>query len=126
MAQSVKYEMMVALKPLLPDDVRKSVHKGIQQLATDLGGSVDDSDVWGKRYLAYKIQGHNEGYYIVYLLSLPTEALKELKRQMELKQEIWRYMVVRVNRPEEIGSSLKKKNFKEDIDREQAALEAME
>ena len=121
MAQSVKYEMMVALKPLLPDDVRKSVHKSIQELATELGGSVDDSDVWGKRYLAYKIQGHNEGYYIVYLLSLPTPGLKELKRQMELKQEILRYMIVRINRPEEIGSSLKKKNFKEDIDREQAA-----
>lgn len=116
MATTVKYEMMVALKPLLPDDVRKAVHKNIQDLAIELGGEVVDTDVWGKRYLAYIIQGHNEGYYIVYQMDLPTSALKEFKRQMEMKQEVLRYMFVRINRAEELGNSLKKKNFNEEME----------
>ncbi len=106
--------MMVALKPLLPDDVRKSVHTGIMSLAKELGGSVDDTDVWGKRYLAYKIQGHNEGYYIVYQMTMPSGSIKELRRQMELKQEVLRYIVVKITRSEELGSVLKKKDFSED------------
>lgn len=105
--------MMVALKPLLPDDVRKSVHTNILSLAKELGGSVDDTDVWGKRYLAYKIQGHNEGYYIVYQMTLPSASIKELRRQMELKQEVLRYIVVKITKPEELGNSLKKKDFSE-------------
>lgn len=109
-----KYEMMVALKPLLPDDVRKSVHKGIVDLVKDSGGSVDDTDVWGKRYLAYEIEKHNEGYYIVYQMTLPPVAVKELRRQMELKQEVLRYIIVKINKLEELGASIKKKDFSEE------------
>ena len=54
------YEMAVVLKPLLPDDVRKSLHKEFVDMITKDGGEVLDIDVWGKRYLSYKIKGHNE------------------------------------------------------------------
>ena len=49
------YEMIVALKPLLPDDVRKEIHKEFVDLVSKDGGEVLDVDVWGKRYLSYKI-----------------------------------------------------------------------
>jgi ribosomal protein S6 len=45
------YEMMIVLKPLLPDDVRKEVHKNFINLLKKLKGKVVDIDVWGKRYL---------------------------------------------------------------------------
>lgn len=106
-----KYELMVMLKPLLPDDVRKAIHKGVFDLAESLDGAVVDTDVWGKRYLAYKIEGHNEGYYILYQMDAPAASIKEMRRQLELKQEILRYMIVKINKPEELGSTLKKKEM---------------
>lgn len=105
------YEMMVILKPLLPDDVRKAIHKSIVKSITDMGGEVKDVDVWGKRYLAYKIKGHNEGYYIVYDFELASNHIEELSRQFKLKPEIIRFMIVTVDNPEEIGKSLKKKQI---------------
>ncbi|HAM96488.1 TPA: hypothetical protein DCP76_01665, partial [Patescibacteria group bacterium] len=41
------YEMAVALKPLLPDDVRKAIHKEFVDLVKSKGGEVLDVDVWG-------------------------------------------------------------------------------
>lgn len=110
-AKKQTYELMVMLKPLLPDDVRKAIHKSVFDLTEELDGKVVDTDVWGKRYLAYKIEGHNEGYYILYQLEMPSSSIKEMRRQLELKQEVLRYMVVRIDKPEELGSSLKKKEM---------------
>ena len=109
------YEMMVVLKPLLPDDVRKEVHKNFVDLLTELGGELVDIDVWGKRYLAYNIKGHDEGYYIVYNFKAPATAIAELRRKIELVQEILRYMIVEAEHPEEIGNKIKKKEMNLDV-----------
>jgi small subunit ribosomal protein S6 len=105
------YEMMLILKPLLPDDVRKSVHKSILELSKELGGEIRDVDVWGKRYLAYKIAGHAEGYYIVYVLEIPSSSVKEFRRQMDLKQEVLRYLFVEVDAKEVQKKGIKKKEL---------------
>ena len=34
------YEMAMALKPLLPDDVRKAIHKDFVDLVKGMGGGV--------------------------------------------------------------------------------------
>jgi small subunit ribosomal protein S6 len=109
------YEMMVVLKPLLPDDVRKEVHKNFVDLLKELKGEVVDVDVWGKRYLAYDIKGHNEGYYIVYNFKAPTSSILELRRKIELVQEILRYMIIEAEHPENIGNKIKKKEMNLDV-----------
>lgn len=103
--------MIVALKPLLPDDVRKALHQEFVNMVTDNGGEMLDVDVWGKRYLAYKIKGHNEGYYIVYNYKLGAEHIAEFRRQLELKQDILRYMITEVEDVDSIGTRIKKKEI---------------
>jgi small subunit ribosomal protein S6 len=105
------YEMMVALKPLLPDDLRKELHKEFVDMVQKDGGEILDVDVWGKRYLAYKIKGHNEGYYIVYNFKVSPDKVAEIKRQMQLKQEILRFMIVEVEDTGKIGKGIKKKEI---------------
>jgi small subunit ribosomal protein S6 len=105
------YEMMIILKPLLPDDARKEIHKSITDLCEKLNGKVEDTNIWGKRYLSYKIAGHQEGYYILYTLSLPSSSVKEIDKQMSLKQEIIRYLFVKVDEDEIQKSGIKKKEM---------------
>lgn len=106
---------MIALKPLLPDDVRKTMHKEMFDLVSDFGGEVVDTDVWGKRYLAFNIKGHNEAYYIVYSFKLPTDKVAELKRLYGLKQEVLRFSIVEVDHPELIGKAIKKKEMNSEV-----------
>ncbi|MBP5204559.1 30S ribosomal protein S6 [bacterium] len=105
------YEMMVALKSLLPDDLRKELHKEFVELIKKFGGDVVDVDVWGKRYLAYKIDGHNEGYYIVYEFKADPKDISEIKRYMQLKPEVLRFMVVNTKDAAEKGKNIKKKEI---------------
>jgi len=105
------YELMIALKPLLPDDLRKSVHKEFMAMMEKDGGEVLDIDVWGKRYLSYKIQGHNEAYYIVYNFENLASNINEMKRLLQLRQEIIRFMIIEVDNIEKIGKGIKKKEI---------------
>ena len=106
------YELIIALKPLLPDELRKEIHQEFVDLVESNEGEVLDVDVWGKRYIAYEIDGQSEAYYILYNYEISPEHIAEIKRKLQLKQEILRYMVVEVEYPEEIGSRIKKKTFK--------------
>lgn len=106
-----EYEVMIIFKPLLPDDVRKSAHQSIIDLAKKLKGKVKDADVWGKRYLAYPIASHQEGYYIVYEIELPSESIGKLKSSLEKIGELLRYMITKIEKPEEVGGVLNKKEI---------------
>ncbi len=114
-SKMVWYEMMLILKPLLPDDLRKTIHQSIVKLCKDLEGEVNDVDVWGKRYLAYKIDVNNEGYYLVYTFSLPTKSMKEFKRKIDLKDEIMRYLLIKVDEDKIKKNSIKKKEMEVNI-----------
>jgi len=103
------YEVMVIFKPLLPDDVRKGSHKSIVDLVKKLGGDVVTADVWGKRYLANPIKSHDEGYYIVYELKLPSGSVDELRLGVDKIAEVLRFMVTRTENPEDVGKKLNKK-----------------
>ncbi len=105
------YEMMIALKPLLPDDLRKQMHKEFVESIKKFGGDVLDVDVWGKRYLAYPIKNHNEDYYIVYDFTVSPENIAEIKRQMQLKQEVLRFMIVSMDDTSGIGKGIRKKEI---------------
>lgn len=103
------YEVMVIFKPLLPDEVRKEAHKTIIDLAKKLGGEMVAADVWGKRYLAYPIKTHDEGYYIVYEVKLPRESVEEFGVNISRIPEILRYLVTRIDDPAKVRKKLNKK-----------------
>ena len=101
--------MMVIFKPLLPDDVRKGSHKALVDLVKKYKGEVVSADVWGKRYLAYPILSHEEGYYIVYDLKLPSRAIEEFKKEIGRIAEVLRFLVMRIDDPDAIRTRLNKK-----------------
>jgi small subunit ribosomal protein S6 len=103
------YELMIIFKPLLPDDVRKKSHKAILDLVKDLGGSVETADVWGKRYLSYRIKGHDEGYYILYQFKLPSEGLLKLNVGIKRIPEVLRLLIARIECIEKVSAKLNKK-----------------
>ena len=106
-----EYEVMIIFKPLLPDDVRKGAHQSIIELVKKLKGKVNDADVWGKRYLAYPIASHDEGYYIVYQIDIPSDGLEKLKIGLERISELLRYVVTKIDNQEEKGGTLNKKEI---------------
>jgi small subunit ribosomal protein S6 len=68
-----------------------STHK--RALAAD-GAEITAVEHWGKRQLAYPIDGHLNGNYVVAQFSTGPEALPEFERGLRLDEEVLRYLVV--------------------------------
>ena len=105
----VGYEMMVIFKPLLPDDVRKGSHNALVELVKKHKGDVVSADVWGKRYLSYPIMSHDEGYYIVYELALPSASISDFTAEARKVAEVLRLLITKIQDPDAVSRKLNKK-----------------
>lgn len=91
----MKYEFMVVLKPFLPEDVRIKLQKDIKGIFEKVGGKFEKEDLWGKRHLSYNIKGHEEGYYILYDLTLPAKGVEKVNNELRLIGDILRYILIK-------------------------------
>jgi small subunit ribosomal protein S6 len=90
-----QYELMVILNPEIDErQVGVTLEKFLKVITND-GGSIDSTDVWGRRRLAYEIQKKNEGLYVVVNFTATSEATQELDRQLKLSELVMRTKVLR-------------------------------
>lgn len=98
------YEMMVILSDALDEDGANALVERIEGLVRDGGGTVNQTDFWGRRPFAYEIDHRQAGYYTVFDLEMTSEAIPELERQLKINDAVVRYKLlrpeVRVRRPE--------------------------
>jgi small subunit ribosomal protein S6 len=79
----------------------ETMTEGFTQLVADNGGSVAKTEFWGVRGLTYRIKKNRKGHYVLMNLDAPSDAVKELERNLLLHEDIIRYMTVRVDEFEE-------------------------
>lgn len=89
------YEVVVVMDPNLEVDGSEALIERLTTVVGEQGGSVTNVDRWGKRRLAYEIEGHREGNYAVMTLQGPTTMGSELERVMKIADGIIRSLLVR-------------------------------
>ena len=88
------YETMVVLDANLGDaDIEKEIDK-IKQFVTTGGGEVGEVDLWGRRKLAYEIEGRKEGYYAIIKFKAEPTIVLPLNKAYRLNEQVLRHMVV--------------------------------
>jgi small subunit ribosomal protein S6 len=94
-----RYELMLVLRPDLPDDkVQVALERTARAIAAG-GGQIVKQAPWGRRRLAYPIDHHREGSYYVILFEAPPTAIVELERGLLISEEVLRHLVTHVERP---------------------------
>ena len=88
------YEIMYIVKPY-EDEKFEAVVEKFNTLITNNGGIIEKTDRWGKKRLAYEMQGLNEGLYVLVTFIAEPAAVKELDRVMKITDEILRHMIIR-------------------------------
>ncbi|HOC52119.1 MAG TPA: 30S ribosomal protein S6 [Caldisericia bacterium] len=91
-----KYEMMVIFKPNLSDEDLKNEEEKIKNLILELGGEFINSNLWGKRKLAYQIEKQSEGIYYLFYFRIPQNKLTEFKTTLKLNMNILRFMILKM------------------------------
>lgn len=91
----MRYELMLILKPLLPEDIKSKVIKQIEELIGTLDGKIQGTDIWGKRHLSYPVKKHEEGYYIIYKLDLEEKNIAEFSKKLQLTNGVLRHLLLK-------------------------------
>ena len=90
-----KYEMMVILNPEIDERTVAPALEKLLNVVSANGGSVDSTDNWGKRRLAYQIEKHSEGIYAVIDMTTTPQIAEELTRQLSLNESVLRTKLLR-------------------------------
>lgn len=91
-----KYETLYVLRPDLEAEKTQELVQKFTGVVTDNGGDGCELNEWGKRRLAYEIDGLHEGYYILMTYHAPTDLSQELERLFRISDDVIRYITVRV------------------------------
>jgi small subunit ribosomal protein S6 len=90
------YELMYIVRPTLDEQALASVNDKVDSFITSAGGSIVKREEWGKRRLAYPIAKFTEGFYSVLHINLAPTAVRTLERNLQLTEDVLRYLVTRV------------------------------
>jgi small subunit ribosomal protein S6 len=60
----------------------------------DTSGQVTAVDHWGRRQLAYPVDDHENGYYVVTHFNVEADRLPEFERLLKLDEGLLRYLIV--------------------------------
>lgn len=92
-----QYELIYVLKPDAPETEITSLHAQVAEIVERMGGTIEKTDQWGRRKLAYEIGHQKEGFYVLELISGSGELMKELDRRLRVTEGLLRHLIVRVD-----------------------------
>ena len=99
MSQKPYYETMYILRPDIPEEEVETHVSKYRDLVTDAGAEVLDTQMRGKRRLAYTISGHKEGIYVQLTHNGDGQQVATLERAMRLSEDVIRYLTVKQEGP---------------------------
>lgn len=95
---SKQYETVFILTPVLSDEQTKEAVNGYKKLFKDLGIKIVHEESWGLKKLAYSIKKKNTGFYQLFQIEAPTEAIAELEVAYKRDERILRFLTVRLDK----------------------------
>ena len=99
MSETPYYETMYILRPDIPEEEVDSHLKKYSEILEKSGTEVLDSQMRGKRRLAYPIAKHKEGIYVQLSHKGNGQQIAILERAMRLSEDVIRYLTVKQHGP---------------------------
>ena len=99
MSEKPYYETMYILRPDIPEEEVESHLKKYNEILEKSGAEVLDSQMRGKRRLAYPIAKHKEGVYVQLSHQGDGQQVALLERSMRLSEDVIRYLTVKQDGP---------------------------
>ena len=88
------YEVIFIVKPM-EEEATNAVIEKFTKLIQANGGTIEKEDRWGKKRLAYEINDHSEGYYVLLYVNAEPACVAECDRVMKITDDLLKHMIVR-------------------------------
>ena len=99
MSEKPYYETMYILRPDIPEEEVDNHLKKYSEILEKSGTAVLDSQMRGKRRLAYPIAKHKEGIYVQLSHTGDGQQIAILEKAMRLSEDVIRYLTVKQDGP---------------------------
>jgi small subunit ribosomal protein S6 len=96
------YELVYVVSPETSDEQVTALHDQVQSIVGRYNGTIEKTENWGRRKLAYEIGHHKEGTYVLEVILGTGELMKELDRRLKVLDEVIRHLVVRVDEEQRV------------------------
>ena len=93
-----QYEIMAIIDPDVDERQIQPLVDKYCKVITDAKGTVDATDLMGRRHLAYPIKKKHDGFYVVFNITAEPAAVAEMDRLMTIDEQFMRTKVMRVER----------------------------
>ena len=97
MSQNRQYELIYVVSSDATDQQIADLHTQVEEIVARFSGTLDKTDNWGRRKLAYEIGPHKEGTYVLELITGSGELMKEIDRRLRVSDQVIRHLTVRVD-----------------------------
>ncbi|HEY4799184.1 MAG TPA: 30S ribosomal protein S6 [Bacteroidia bacterium] len=95
---SKQYETIFILTPVLSDEQTREAVNSYKKLLKELGAKIVHEEAWGLRKLAYPIKKKNTGYYQLFQMEAPGDAITHLETAYKRDERLLRYLTVRLDK----------------------------
>jgi small subunit ribosomal protein S6 len=89
-----QYEIAVLYHPDLEVDLDKATSR-VEKIFTDNGGTIANTDHWGKRKLAYVIKKCESAIYVIYTIDFPPENVRKVESTLNITDEVIRFLITK-------------------------------
>jgi small subunit ribosomal protein S6 len=89
------YEVLYIVRADLDDEKVQDAVKRVNRLIERAGGTVETTNLWGKRKLAYEVKHQKEGSYVLQDFQLEPNRIPELESSLKITEEVLRHLIVR-------------------------------
>tara|TARA_Y100001960_G_C14339598_1_gene664127 strand:- start:181 stop:519 length:339 start_codon:yes stop_codon:yes gene_type:complete len=100
--------IFIARQELTEADIDKTI-SNLKKIIENNKSKLVDTESWGLRNLAYKIEKNKKGHYVVLKIDGDGKAIYELERNMRIDENIIRYLSIKTKEINKEPSILVKK-----------------
>ena len=92
------YELLLMNKPNIDSEEVQNIVNKISDSVANLGGKVIDTDLNGRKKLAYDIDNFRDAYQVIVKLELEGSKISEFNRQLRLNDNVLRMMFMELSK----------------------------
>ena len=106
------YEHVMIARQDLSNAQAEGLIEHFGTVLSDNGGKIVESEYWGVKTMAYKINKNRKGHYAFLKTDSPAPAVQEMERLMRLHEDVMRVLTIKVDAHED-GPSVQMKKSEE-------------
>ncbi len=101
------YEKVMILDANIDDNAVNETVEKVKNVIVSKGGEIFKTENWGRRKLAYELNKHQKGNYVLLFFKSPPDTILELEKLSKIVDAIVKFMVVRIVKKKQIEKMLK-------------------